>query len=89
MDLRTFYQKVREVQSSIADDPTLVTSLQTPEGGKPGIISREKIREARFPFWTCATARATEELHFTAATSIESGLAETLAWYKEAGWLTY
>jgi len=39
MDLRTFYQRVREVASSIADDPTLVTSLQTPEGGKPGIIS--------------------------------------------------
>jgi len=39
MDLRTFYQKVREVESSIAEDPTLVTSLQTSEGGKPGIIS--------------------------------------------------
>jgi nucleoside-diphosphate-sugar epimerase len=57
--------------------------------GRPGIVSREKIREARFPFWTCSTARATEELGFTAPTSIEAGLAETLAWYKEAGWLTY
>jgi nucleoside-diphosphate-sugar epimerase len=56
---------------------------------KPSIVSREKIREARFPFWTCDTSRATAELGFTAATSIESGLAETLAWYKEAGWLTY
>jgi nucleoside-diphosphate-sugar epimerase len=57
--------------------------------GKPSIVSREKIREARYPFWTCDTSRATAELGFTAATSIESGLAETLAWYKEAGWLTY
>lgn len=56
---------------------------------KPGIISREKIREARFPFWTCDTSRATAELGFTAPTSIDAGLAETLAWYKEAGWLTY
>jgi nucleoside-diphosphate-sugar epimerase len=57
--------------------------------GKPGIISREKIREARFPFWTCDTSRATAELGFTAPTGIGAGLAETLAWYKEAGWLTY
>ena len=54
---------------------------------KPGIVSREKIREARFPFWTCATGRASEELGFTAATGIEAGLREALAWYKEAGWL--
>jgi nucleoside-diphosphate-sugar epimerase len=57
--------------------------------GKPSIVSREKIREARYPFWTCDTSRATLELGFTAATPIETGLAETLAWYKEAGWLTY
>ena len=57
--------------------------------GKPSIVSREKIREARYPFWTCDTSRATTELGFTAATPIEAGLAETLAWYKEAGWLTY
>lgn len=57
--------------------------------GKPSIISREKIREARFPFWTCDTGRATAELGFTAATGIGAGLGETLTWYKEAGWLTY
>ncbi len=57
--------------------------------GKPGIVSREKVREARFPFWTCDTTRATAELGFTAPTAIEAGLTETLAWYKEAGWLTY
>jgi nucleoside-diphosphate-sugar epimerase len=55
--------------------------------GKPGIISREKIREARCPYWVCDTARASAELGFTSVTSIESGLAETIAWYKGAGWL--
>jgi nucleoside-diphosphate-sugar epimerase len=55
--------------------------------GKPGIISREKIREARCRYWTCDTARATAELDFTATTRIEAGLSETLAWYKGAGWL--
>ena len=57
--------------------------------GTPGIISREKIAEARCMDWTCDTRRATEELGFVAPTSLETGLGESLAWYKEAGWLTY
>ena len=57
--------------------------------GKPGIVSREKIAEGCQRYWTCSTKRATDELGFTASTCIERGLAETLAWYKEAGWLTY
>lgn len=57
--------------------------------GKPGILSRDKVVEAECRYWTCDTRRATAELGFTAATSIGPGLAETLAWYKEAGWLAY
>ena len=57
--------------------------------GKPGILSREKIAEARCRYWTCDASHATAELGFTAATSMGAGLAETLAWYKEAGWLAY
>jgi nucleoside-diphosphate-sugar epimerase len=55
--------------------------------GTPGIISRDKVREARSTHWTCDTRRATEELGFTPRTDIEAGLAEALAWYKGAGWL--
>jgi nucleoside-diphosphate-sugar epimerase len=57
--------------------------------GKPGIVSREKIAEARCMAWTCDTTRAQEELGFVAPTSLDEGLKQTLAWYKEAGWLTY
>ena len=57
--------------------------------GKPGIISREKIAEARCMAWTCDTVRAAQELGFVARTSLDDGLAATLAWYKEAGWLKY
>ncbi|MGO9230463.1 MAG: NAD-dependent epimerase/dehydratase family protein [Terriglobales bacterium] len=56
---------------------------------KPSIISREKIAEGLCAAWTCDTARAREELGFEAQTDLEHGLAKTLAWYKEAGWLTY
>lgn len=57
--------------------------------GRPGILSRDKIAEARCPVWTCDGSRAAAELGFEAQTSLEHGLAATLAWYKEAGWLRY
>jgi nucleoside-diphosphate-sugar epimerase len=57
--------------------------------GRPGIISREKIAEALCPCWTCDHRRAAGELGFVAPTALEDGLAKTLAWYKEAGWLAY
>jgi nucleoside-diphosphate-sugar epimerase len=57
--------------------------------GKPSIISRDKIAEGLCAAWTCDTQRARAELGFEAATDLEHGLAQTLAWYKEAGWLSY
>ena len=57
--------------------------------GKPGVLSRDKIAEAQCRAWTCDPSRAARELGFTARTPVEEGLAETLAWYKEAGWLDY
>jgi nucleoside-diphosphate-sugar epimerase len=56
---------------------------------QPGIISREKVAEARSRWWTCDTRRAAAELGFQARTPLATGLAETLAWYKEAAWLKY
>jgi nucleoside-diphosphate-sugar epimerase len=56
---------------------------------KPGIISREKVAEARCRWWICDTRRAAAELGFEARTPLNAGLAETLAWYKEAAWLEY
>jgi dihydroflavonol-4-reductase len=55
----------------------------------PGIISREKVREAQCAAWICDHRRAAEELGFQASTTLADGLAKTLAWYKEAGWLKY
>jgi nucleoside-diphosphate-sugar epimerase len=55
----------------------------------PGIISREKVAEASCRAWICDTRRAAAELGFAAPTPLEAGLAQTLAWYKEAGWLKF
>jgi nucleoside-diphosphate-sugar epimerase len=57
--------------------------------GKPGMLSREKILEAQCMCWTCDPGRAASEWGFEARTSIEDGMAKTLAWYKEGGWLRY
>ncbi|MDP9114252.1 MAG: NAD-dependent epimerase/dehydratase family protein [Acidobacteriota bacterium] len=57
--------------------------------GKPGIISRDKVAEAQCRYWTCDTRRAAEEIGFEARTSLDAGLALTLEWYRENGWLRY
>jgi nucleoside-diphosphate-sugar epimerase len=55
----------------------------------PGIVSREKIAEATCARWVCDSRRASTELGFDAKTSLDAGLLETLAWYKQAGWVKY
>jgi nucleoside-diphosphate-sugar epimerase len=56
---------------------------------KPGILSRDKVREACCTGWVCDPGRARRELGFSASTGLEEGLRRTLDWYKEAGWLTF
>jgi len=57
--------------------------------GKPGILSRDKVREGCCAGWVCDPGRAGRELGFCASTSLEEGLRRTLDWYKEAGWLKF
>jgi len=39
MDLRAYYQKIREAEAAIADVFAIVVSLETPDGGKAGIVN--------------------------------------------------
>ena len=39
MDLRQFYRKIREIESSIPDKYPFVTSLATDDGGKEGVLA--------------------------------------------------
>ena len=44
MDLRNFFHKMRKVEGEIVDQHVVVVSLETPDGGKPGIkteVTRE------------------------------------------------
>jgi dihydroflavonol-4-reductase len=81
--------RVVKVPFAVAHAVGACAELRARLCGKPGIVSREKIAEARCMAWTCDTTRAAGELGFVAPTSLDEGLKQTLAWYKEAGWLTY
>lgn len=44
MDLKVFYQKLRNLEQEITGNHVVVVSLETPDGGKPGIrteVTRE------------------------------------------------
>ncbi len=56
MDLRAFYQKVRNVEQSIPTPHAVVVSLETSDGGKPG-VKTEVAREAAARLIVDARAR--------------------------------
>ena len=57
--------------------------------GKPGILSRDKMVDARQRYWVCDAARAAADLGFQAQTSLREGVAATLEWYRQEQWLSY
>ena len=39
MDLRAYYQTVRETEAGMPSPHVIVVSLATPDGGKPGVVT--------------------------------------------------
>jgi hypothetical protein len=39
MDMKVYYQKLRQVEAGISDDDVVVISLETADGGKPNVKS--------------------------------------------------
>ena len=54
---------------------------------KPALVNNQKVIEMKQDFWTCSPDRAKKELNFEAQISLEDGIRETIAWYKENKWL--
>jgi len=46
MDLKQYFRKIRQVEASLADTFPLVVSLETQDGGKPGLVSEISREEA-------------------------------------------
>jgi nucleoside-diphosphate-sugar epimerase len=55
--------------------------------GKPSIFTRDKAIEIAQKYWLFDPSKAERELGFVCPTNFETGAAETIAWYKEKGWL--
>lgn len=56
-------------------------------GGKPALINPQKALEMVQDAWVCDSSRAREELGFETRFPLEKAFAETVAWYRKAGWL--
>ena len=39
MDLKQYYRKMREVEATLGSQDVLVVSLETPDGGRAGVVS--------------------------------------------------
>lgn len=46
MDMRVYYRKIREMEEQLCEDPVVVISLETPDGGKPGVPTEVSRRNA-------------------------------------------
>ncbi|MBT1711625.1 NAD-dependent epimerase/dehydratase family protein [Fulvivirgaceae bacterium PWU5] len=55
--------------------------------GQAPALNRAKLAELTAANWTCNVARLQHELGFTPKYTLETGLAETIQWYKDNRWL--
>jgi hypothetical protein len=46
MDMRVYFRKIREMEEQLREDPVVVISLETPDGGKPGVPTEVSRRNA-------------------------------------------
>src|SRR3569833_174285 len=54
---------------------------------KPGILSRDKVREMVCTRWVCGFVCVLFELGFFVFTDFREGIEKSVAWYRAAGWL--
>jgi dihydroflavonol-4-reductase len=55
--------------------------------GRAATLNLEKARDITQRYWICAIAKAKEELGYAQQYPIERGIPQTIAWYREQGWL--
>ncbi len=54
---------------------------------KAPVINIEKLNELKAVNWSCSIEKAKHELNFNPAYDLQTGLTETLSWYKTNNWL--
>lgn len=53
-----------------------------------GAFYLDKMKEMSHKYWVCDISRAQKELSFAPQFDLNTGLKETIRWYKEEGWLS-
>jgi nucleoside-diphosphate-sugar epimerase len=51
------------------------------------VLAEDRLRDAEAPGWVCDGGRLREELGFAPERTLDEGLAQTLLWYRNEGWL--
>jgi len=54
---------------------------------KPPLLGFDKIRELQQPGWVCSAEKIAAQVGFRCEVSLEKGMAQTAAWYREHKWL--
>ena len=54
---------------------------------KPSVISREKLHELAAINWICDITKANKDLNFIPKYNLQTGLEDTISWYKKNKWL--
>jgi UDP-glucose 4-epimerase len=55
--------------------------------GKTTALNIQKVRELLQPSWTCNPSKAQADLDFNPAIDLETGIRNTIEWYRQKGWL--
>jgi dihydroflavonol-4-reductase len=64
-----------------------VTRLLTAPTRRPNPLPQDRLRELFARAWTCDVSRARDDLGYTAEITLSAGIAETMFWYRDRGWL--
>ena len=75
---------VPEVASYAA---VLGARVQAALSGSVAMISLDKLRELRCEAWTCSNNRARKEIEYRPTVPLDTGLRQTIDWYRQEGWI--
>ncbi|MDR0988042.1 MAG: NAD(P)-dependent oxidoreductase [Prevotellaceae bacterium] len=66
---------------------SLLSGFWARQTGKPATLNADKYKIMKQRNWQCDLAPAVNELGYAPKYNLEAGVKETIAWYKENGWL--
>jgi nucleoside-diphosphate-sugar epimerase len=55
--------------------------------GRPPLLNDQRVRDLQAPYWLCSGEKAARELGFAPRWELATAMQETVAWYREQGWL--